>query len=154
MPGNTDLQLEGRRLTAAERRPKVVALRRQGLSVRKIAARFGVSHVTVLHDLHAAYTRFAEQEAEETRLLRELEGLRLDRLQQAVWPAAITGDAQAVQAVVGIMERRARLLGLDTPVVLRTLVYDGTQKQVEVMLTRLGERLDEETFKKVLEALS
>ena len=93
MPGNSNLQLEGRRLSAAERRPKVVALRRQGLSAREITARFNVSHVTVLNDLNAAYTRFAEEESEETRLLRELEGLRLDRLQQAVWPAAITGDA-------------------------------------------------------------
>ena len=154
MPGNVDLITEAKRLTAAERRPKVVALRRQGLSVREIAARFNVSHVTVVNDLHAAYTRFAEQESAETALLRQLETLRLDRLQQAVWPAAITGDAQAVQAVVSIIDRRSRLLGLDTPIQLRTLVVDGTQKQVEAIMTRLGERLDEETFKKVLEALA
>jgi hypothetical protein len=44
-----------------------------------------------------------------------LELMRLERLHAAVWPQAIRGDVNAVDRVLRIMERRARLLGLDAP---------------------------------------
>jgi len=50
--------------------------------------------------------------------VRALELERCDRLQAAVWPAATQGDVAAVAAVLRIMERRARYLGLDAPVLV------------------------------------
>jgi len=47
--------------------------------------------------------------------MRQTEGARLDRMQRAVWPAAISGDIKAGAQVLRIMERRARLFGLDAP---------------------------------------
>jgi len=44
--------------------------------------------------------------------LRELECDRLDALQVAVWAKAEQGDLKAIETVLKIMDRRARLLGL------------------------------------------
>lgn len=45
--------------------------------------------------------------------LRVLEILRYDRLQAAVWPAAMKGDLKAVDAVLSIGDRRTRALRLN-----------------------------------------
>ncbi|MGA5820825.1 hypothetical protein ACPC54_23530 [Kitasatospora sp. NPDC094028] len=44
--------------------------------------------------------------------LRVLEILRFDRLQAAVWSAAMKGDLAAVNAALSIGDRRARMLRL------------------------------------------
>ncbi len=41
--------------------------------------------------------------------------MRLDRLQEALWPKAISGDTRAADVVLRIMNRRARMLGIDAP---------------------------------------
>jgi hypothetical protein len=46
-------------------------------------------------------------------LLRQLETMRLDALQESLWDAATSGDARAVDQVVRIIMARVRLLGLD-----------------------------------------
>jgi hypothetical protein len=48
--------------------------------------------------------------------LREQELDRIDRLQLAAWPNAMKGDTKSIMTIVKLMERRARLLGLDTPI--------------------------------------
>ncbi len=50
------------------------------------------------------------------RELRQLELLRLDQLQAAHYKAAMGGDAAAITRVLSIMDRRAKLLGLDAGV--------------------------------------
>ena len=154
MPGNTDLTREGRRLTAAERRPKVIVYRMSGASTRDIAAKLGCSHTTIRNDLNASYQKFAEQESAKTAELRALESVRLDKLQSAVWVQALAGDFAACHVVLGIMDQRARLFALNKPAQLRMLVEDGTKRELEAVMNRLATRLDEATFRTVLEALA
>lgn len=45
--------------------------------------------------------------------LRVLEVLRLDRLQAAVWSAAMKGDVNAVSVALNIGDRRVRMLRLN-----------------------------------------
>jgi hypothetical protein len=47
--------------------------------------------------------------------LRDLEGRRLDALQVGLVPGIRNGDPRAIGAAVRLMERRARLFGLDAP---------------------------------------
>ena len=47
--------------------------------------------------------------------LRDLEVARLDRLTRALEVGITDGDPRAVVAAVRLMERRAKLLGLDAP---------------------------------------
>ena len=60
--------------------------------------------------MERALNRTLQQPAQ---ALRDLETERLDRLQLALWPKAMRGDVAAVKAILRLMERRARLLGLD-----------------------------------------
>jgi hypothetical protein len=53
--------------------------------------------------------------------VRQMELLRLDELLGAIWPNAKSGDIAAVDRVLAISTRRARLMGLDT----RPAVYAG-----------------------------
>lgn len=62
----------------------------------------------VRKDLAATVTEPAEQ-------LRQLEHFRLERLMTATWARAIAGHGESIDRVLRIMERKARLLGLDAP---------------------------------------
>jgi hypothetical protein len=65
---------------------------------------------------HVAYKRAIkrtlQQPADEVRQ-QELD--RIDRLHLALWPNAMKGSERAIMTIVRLMERRARLLGLDAP---------------------------------------
>jgi hypothetical protein len=97
---------------ARERRRRAVELRLAGATYQVIADRLGWSGPSGAHQEVARALRAGECAADQ---LRELELARLDVLQAAVWPKAVTGGLKAVDAVLAIMKRRARLLGLDAP---------------------------------------
>jgi hypothetical protein len=61
------------------------------------------------------HTQAALQQAlqEPAQEVRQIELARLDRLHMAHWPQALGGSADATDRVLKIMDRRARLLGLD-----------------------------------------
>ena len=101
-----------RGIDRAERQERCLNLRRQGHTIREIAGLLDVSANTVWRDLKAAITDIPRQEAEE---LRQQEVQRLDNLQRAIWETATSGDLQAVDRCVRIIERRCKLLGLDLP---------------------------------------
>lgn len=102
-----------RRLAARELEIEVLSRRRRGMSFRRVAAELGCSPTgayraaaRALERVRAIGQRFAEDTV-------QLELLRLDDLLSGVWPAATGGDPKAVRAVLAVMERRAKLLGLD-----------------------------------------
>lgn len=89
---------------------KAAELRAAGATFREIGKALGIDHTwareLVLRALdHSQY--------ESAALMRTQEGERLDRLQRAVWGNAMRGNVAAVRAALRIMERRARLFGLD-----------------------------------------
>lgn len=53
--------------------------------------------------------------AEPAKELIELTTMRLDKLLAAIWPKAMTGDAQAIATVLRVERQRADLLGLAAP---------------------------------------
>ncbi len=100
-------------ITAAERRVKALALRKAGASYRAIGEHLGVSYQTAFDDIAYGLKGLAAELHTETAELRALEAARLDALQAACWPQAMRGDDKALRTAVRILERRARLLGLD-----------------------------------------
>ena len=93
---------------------KVLELRRVGLTWTRIAEEVGYAdHTGAYAAYKRAIKRTMQQPADE---LREQELDRIDRLQVAVWPAAMKGDTRAVLTIVRLMERRAKLTGLDMPI--------------------------------------
>lgn len=101
-----------KRVNAHEDRLRALELRQQGLSYRAIGAEIGKSS----SQAHKYVARaLQETTAEAVDDLRRLEGERLDKLQNSLWQEAISGNHGAVDRVLRVMERRAKLLGLDAP---------------------------------------
>jgi hypothetical protein len=67
--------------------------------------------------------------------VRAMELARLDELTLAVWPAARGGDLSAVACVLRIMERRARLLSLDAPMLVAPTSPPGPARAEATGLT-------------------
>jgi hypothetical protein len=78
------------------------------------------------------------QPTPEIEALRQLEAERLDRLQVAVWSAAVSGSTQAIDTVLKISQRRSKLLGLDAPtridVSIRQEMEDALQALHQVVM--------------------
>ncbi len=66
-----------------------------------------------------------------------LEGLRLDQLQDGIWDRAIGGDPRAVEVAIKVLERRARLHGLDFADMVSGQMVEVEQAKVRVMATAL-----------------
>lgn len=115
-----------------ERETQVVALRRQGMTWDAIAKAVGYADAT---GAHAAYERASVRVVkEDINAIRQIEMERLDMLQASYWQQAMTGDIPAGQQVLKIMDRRAKLLGLDMPVKqqLEVISYDANNIDNEV----------------------
>jgi hypothetical protein len=105
---------KGRPVPSAEllaKEEQALDLRRSGESYSAIAAQLGYSDRSAASKaVHRGIGRTLQESADR---LVTLESDRLDRLLHGVWDKAIAGDLAAVDRVLKIMERRAKLLGLD-----------------------------------------
>lgn len=120
---------------ALDRRRQAVSLRLAGHTYQQIADRLGYRG----HTGARAAVEKALREAirEPSREVITLELLRLDALQAALWPKALACDLAAVDRVLKVMERRARLLGLDVPVEQRVRVTSETDARIEQLVAEL-----------------
>lgn len=117
----------------AVRRTELLKLRREGVRYddERIAALGYSSPDSARKDLKRALEAHRDAEAAEVSLYRQQENERLDALLEAAWPRAtqptpvfdkernIVGeelDMRAVDTVLRLMDRRAKLNGLDMPV--------------------------------------
>lgn len=98
-----------------QRVQQALDLRIEGASYRQIARQLDVAVKTIYMDVQGALGELDTLNGEKAERLRELEARRLDALQLPLAPAVRAGDPRAILAAVRILERRARLLGLDAP---------------------------------------
>lgn len=101
---------DARRVAAAERRARVLALRKTGATYRDIALAEGMSPGGAFKAVQQAIRDIPKEAAEEMRAIEEQ---RLDNMHTAIWERALRGDAQAIDTVLRIMQARARLFGLN-----------------------------------------
>jgi len=102
-----------RRIKSTERQRQALELRKAGATYEMIAEKLGFRGPSGAYEaIKAALEKTLRPPADE---LRQLESERLDALLLAVYPQARQGNLGAVDRVLRIMERRARLLGLDAP---------------------------------------
>lgn len=122
------------RIRAAERAACIMELRRAGATYATIATEVGVTasraHQVVMSLLRAAQVTAAE----DASLMLALELDRLDALYAAVWAAAIEGDGPAIDRVLRVMDRRAKLLGLDWTARKSRDAREGSESRSGVIL--------------------
>lgn len=102
-------------LERAENQAKALELRRMGLGFEEIGAKLSISTPTAFRYVSRGLAAARAQVAASADELRAEEISRLDGMLAALWPRARRGEAQAIDRVLKIMERRARMLGLDAP---------------------------------------
>lgn len=103
-----------RELEANEKQRQALELRKGGVSYAAIATRLGYRGASgAWHAVRAALRKTLQEPADE---LRQLELERLDGMLLGIAPQVSRGNFGAIDRALKIMERRARLLGLDAPV--------------------------------------
>lgn len=110
--GRKDSKTSPRAIAIAKKRGEALEYRLAGWSFRAIGEAMGCSaqraYVLVEEALKATLNDPAET-------VRTLELVRLDEMMIGAFDAAKNGDGAAVDRVLKIMDRRAKLLGLDAP---------------------------------------
>lgn len=113
--------------TKLDRQAKALELRRAGLSYREIAAKIGIGKSQAQRLVEAGLEQVRDEVDAEARDLKAIELSRLDAMLSGLWPDARRGAHGAVDRVLRIMERRAKLLGLDAPLKMAQTTRDGEE---------------------------
>ncbi len=111
-PGN---KTSKRIILAAERRIRAMELRRDGKSYSKIGEELGCSATRAHKIVTEELQKVRDKLTEETSEVKTLELQRLDELFVIAFERAEAGNLSAIDRCIRLMERRARLLGLDMP---------------------------------------
>src|SRR5262245_39291828 len=101
------------RIGRAERAGQALDLRKAGLTFKKIGDRMGVTEQRAHKMVTQELARLNGKRAESAEAVTRLEIERLDALMAAVWEKAEGGELAAIDRVLSIMARRAKLLGID-----------------------------------------
>lgn len=116
-----------------ERIARAFELRKAGLSYRRIADQLGYSHEMVRQDINGMLATITTDTVENAKELVSLELARLDDMTISLWPEARQGDRKAIDTVLRIMERRAKLLGFDANPITKSVTVSVTPEQIGSM---------------------
>jgi len=135
----------------AERDTRIFGMRKAGVATAEIAKRFGISTGAVNAAVNRQLQRLNREALMAYPEVLRLELERLDALQQAIWPLTqhrkvtapdgselvVEPDLRAIQQVLAIMDRRSKLLGMETAQVSVTL-DTGEQPPQRAVLAGVG----------------
>lgn len=97
-----------------EREVQALELRKAGYDLNTIAKQLGFRGRSGAYEaIKRALMKVITEPALE---VREMELQRLDQIQRNYWTRMLKGDANIIDKLLRVMDRRARLLGLDAPV--------------------------------------
>lgn len=129
-------------LNKVEQTLLIFEMRKTGFSHAVIAQAIGCSQAQV--------SQIIKEHTEERRKLldqavddlREMECARLDDATRALWPDVLAGNARSIEVLLKVMERRAKLRGLDAPEKLVTMdLTDGLNQMSSHELVEAAKRL-------------
>ena len=139
-------------------REQIAALKLRGRTLQQIADAVGISVMTVRRELKALMGEWQVSAAEDIAAVKARELQKLDALEEEAWrewerskedwikksskkggaksepetkveTGGQCGDPRYLQALLGIQDRRARLLGIDAPSKITATNPDGTEER-------------------------
>jgi len=117
--------------------------RSRGYTYQQIADTMGCSKPTALARVRRALAAIPAEAVDE---YRRLEGERLDNLLAIATHQAMTKKSLfAIDRCLAIMDRRAKLMGLDAPVRTEVITLDYIQAEIQRLEATLGEIDDDAT---------
>ncbi len=105
--------MQQKELNALEKQMQALELRKAGVSYVRIAEVLGYASGSGAHKAVASALKKTLQEPADD--LRTLEIERLDAMLSAIWASVKQGQYGAIDRAIKIMERKAKLLGMDAP---------------------------------------
>jgi hypothetical protein len=99
---------------SALRRIEFLELRKEGLTYDEIGRRMGVCRITAMNIVRDEMKRLLKDCSETAEEVRGIELARLDGFLVALGEKIKRGDVSAITAAIRLMERRSKLLGLDS----------------------------------------
>jgi len=133
-PGST------KSISSRELEDKAFELRKDSKSYREIGAELGVSPAGAYQAVMRVLDRMEAELKEPAKKVRAMELAKLDQLEAVVKSKAKTGDLFAADRLLKIMERRARLTGIDMP----TKVQHSGDEENPVVVKIEDSELDKE----------
>lgn len=103
------------RARSAEMEGQALAMRRQGKTYAVIGERLGVTTQHAHRIVRKAIDKVIKINSETAEHLRQIELMNLDAMQAGLIDKAEAGDVYAVDRILKIQERRAKLTGIDAP---------------------------------------
>lgn len=130
-------------IRAREMEQAVMDLRRKGYSYSQISDRLTaggrpISTQGCWKAAKKALSRVIADTNESVEEQRTIDVQRCDALITAHWSNAMMADDKSTNCIVRLMDRRAALLGLDTP---RVIKVEDDRETIDDQLARLAERL-------------
>lgn len=113
------------------REAKCLELRSAGYTFSQIGEHLGMTAPAAYNAYRRALERLPGVQNREE--LRQLEAARIDALFRSWWPKALAGEQRAFNNVMRLMERRAKLLGLDGPEEINVQVIFRLIRQLRAM---------------------
>jgi predicted transcriptional regulator len=102
-----------RRIRTTEKTLKALELRKRGMNYTQIGKKLGCARSTACRYVLSELENLADKCREEAVHVRDLELQRLDALYLVAYAEVEDGNIPAIDRCLRIMERRAKLLGLD-----------------------------------------
>lgn len=122
-----------RKLVAAERKVDILRMRREGHTFEEIGEKLGISRQRAGQVVVEELTKLSSEIEAEARIAAVMESERLDNLTRILYPKATKGNLQAIDRLLKVMERRARLFGLDAPSRIDSRVLSGSLPDGELL---------------------
>lgn len=128
-------------LKSQDHAARAVTMRRRGLTYDAIGRALGMTRQSAHALVQGAMKAAAAELKEEATEVVALDLARLDELHRVAWKAAKGGDLAAMDRVLKVMERRAKLLGLDAPTRSEVTGANGGPLAIEDVRARLIARI-------------
>lgn len=128
---------------------EALKLRSLGWSYQKVADAIGTTKATAYNRVQRALAAIPAEAVDE---FRRLEMERLDLVLNVAMDKAMSGDKGAlfaVDRVISIMDRRAKLMGLDAPTKHEVLTLDAVTAEIQRLEAQLGDANDVATTAEV-----
>jgi hypothetical protein len=136
-----------------QRRVQVAEMMTSHHTYREMAERLNVASSTISDDVKAIREQWRERTVSDYGAFLAEEMAKLDQLEWKVLPQALTGDMnlRAVDRELGIRDRRARLLGLDSPSRVEVhMRVEQVAKAIELVVIEMG--MDPDAVRPILGA--
>lgn len=132
------------RAKRVNQRAEAVTMRIAGYSPEEIATELGYTTTrAVSDDIYGAMSASLTLPDRQIDILREIEIRRMDMMLKALMPGIERGNTRSVEVGIRLLERRAKMLGLDSATKVEVFTIDTIDAQIAKLTEELAARMSQ-----------